>query len=1180
VVRNCEFPVPKPNEKDLNASSNPRRVGAAAFHMMAKQHGVRIFALSIHEINAELKKRGEEQEPPPKPRPKPPKPKLSLAQKMFYELYHEDEQLQNHNQDEQDRHQEAAALHLAGFSLEDIQLALQSKAEPDPRSLLPDWLQKFAEVFDRKEADKLPPHRDCDHKIELKPDTTPPWGPLYNMSAEELKVLRKWLTENLEKGFIRASTSPAAAPVLFAKKPGGGLRFCVDYRGLNTITIKNRYAMPLIQETLSRLSSAKFYTKLDIIAAFNHIRIADGQEWLTAFNTRYGLFETLVMPFGLSNAPATFQARINEVLRPFLDIFCTAYIDDILIYSDTLQDHRQHVKTVLQALKDAGLHCDIKKCEFEVTEVTYLGMIVSTSGVQMDPRKVQCIVDWEPPECLKDVQAFLGFSNFYRRFIKGFSRIVKPLVALTKKDARFEWNKKCSKAFETLKKAFITAPILRHFDPNKETIVEADSSDFVSSGILSQYDDDGVLYPVAFMSEKFDAAECNYEIYDKELLAIVRCFEKWRSELSGGDHPITVLTDHRNLTYFMSTKHLTQRQVRWSEFLSQFDYAIKSTPGKANGKADALTRRSQDLPKDKDDDRIKFRDQALLKPENIHKSIRADLKLQFPDLNFEQELLSPATLGELEEEPLDHKITRLLEEGYKSDKWWHKIKAEMTKETGIPVSREVPLSECEIKDEMLLFRGRVYVPDTELRILLLQTAHDSAESGHPGKNNLYEMISRHYWWPKLSYDTARFVANCHNCGRNNTSRLRYQGTLKPLPVPVQRWRDISIDFIGPTNEVGEFNCIMVTICRLSKERHYSPCHTTMTATDLAKIFTRDVWRLHGLPDSIVSDRGPLFVSEFWKAVCYRLGVKISLSTAYHPETDGGTEIANAFLEQYLRKYINYAQDDVFEWLPMAEFAANNTVNASTQVSPFFANKGFHPRMSFGPPRPIERSSSKRLRESNTAGNDFVTKMSDILEVLRTNLTSAKAAQENSANANRSPAPAYRAGDEVYLDTRNITTNRPTKKFDSRFIECKIKKVLDSHSYQLELPFEHGLMHDTFHPSLLKPKANNPLPGQTNPPPPPITIDESGEKLWAVEAILDSELHKSFGFRYLVLWRGYDPEDQTWEPLRNVVNARASILEFERRFPAKLKPTKTQITRAKRALQNTTSEILQKETTRE
>lgn len=158
VVRNCEFPVPKPNEKDLNASSNPRRVGAAAFHMMAKQHGVRIFALSIHEINAELKKRGEEQEPPPKPRPKPPKPKLSLAQKMFYELYHEDEQLQNHNQDEQDRHQEAAALHLAGFSLEDIQLALQSKAEPDPRSLLPDWLQKFAEVFDRKEADKLPPH--------------------------------------------------------------------------------------------------------------------------------------------------------------------------------------------------------------------------------------------------------------------------------------------------------------------------------------------------------------------------------------------------------------------------------------------------------------------------------------------------------------------------------------------------------------------------------------------------------------------------------------------------------------------------------------------------------------------------------------------------------------------------------------------------------------------------------------------------------------------------------------------------------------------------------------------------------------------------------------------------------------------------------------------------------------
>lgn len=207
------------------------------------------------------------------------------------------------------------------------------------------------------------------------------------MSLDELRVLRKFLDDNLAKGFIRPSSSPAASPVLFAKKPGGGLRFCVDYRALNALTIKNRYPLPLLRETLARLSKAKYYTKLDVIGAFNRIRMAEGDEWLTAFNTRYGLFESLVMPFGLCNAPATFQARINEVLHEYLDVFCTAYIDDVLIFSDSLEEHREHVQKILEKLGAAGLQLDIKKCAFEVTEVTYLGMIISTDGVRMDPKK-------------------------------------------------------------------------------------------------------------------------------------------------------------------------------------------------------------------------------------------------------------------------------------------------------------------------------------------------------------------------------------------------------------------------------------------------------------------------------------------------------------------------------------------------------------------------------------------------------------------------------------------------------------------------------------------------------------------------------------------------------------------------------------------------------------------------
>ena len=302
----------------------------------------------------------------------------------------------------------------------------------------------------RKIADKLPRLRgpDIDHKIELvKGDDgkaqEAPWGPLYNMSREELMVLRKTLTELLDKGFIRVSKSPAAAPVLFVHKPGGGLRFCCDYRALNKITRKDRYPLPLIRETLERIGRARWFTKMDIIAAFNKIRIAEGDEWLTAFRTRYGLYEWLVTPFGLANAPSTFQKYINWTLRDYLDEFVSAYLDDILIFSSgSLDDHRRKVKKVLKRLQEAGLQLDIDKCEFETTSTKYLGFIIEAEkGIRMDPEKIVAIQEWETPKSMKEVRSFLGFANFYRRFIRDYSNIAKPLIDLTRKDTAFNWTK-------------------------------------------------------------------------------------------------------------------------------------------------------------------------------------------------------------------------------------------------------------------------------------------------------------------------------------------------------------------------------------------------------------------------------------------------------------------------------------------------------------------------------------------------------------------------------------------------------------------------------------------------------------------------------------------------------------------------------------------------------------------
>jgi hypothetical protein len=331
--------------------------------------------------------------------------------------------------------------HLFTTSIEDIEKILKSKQYIDPLTVLPTEYYEFADVFSRKDADTLPPHRPYDHRIELKEDSKPPISRLYPMSRDELLVLRKYLEDHLQKGFIRASSSPISSPVLFVKKPSGGLRLCVDYRALNALSRKNQYPLPLIRETLDKMAKAKFFTKLDIIAAFNRIRIANGDEYKTAFRTRYGLFEYLVMPFGLTGAPSTFQHYINDSLREYLDIFCTAYLDDVLIYSDSLEDHRKHVKLVLRALREAGLQAEIEKCEFHTTETRYLGLIIGTEGVKMDPKKIETIKNWPQPKTLKDIQAFLGFANFYRRFILGFSVIVKPLTALTKKDIQFRWSK-------------------------------------------------------------------------------------------------------------------------------------------------------------------------------------------------------------------------------------------------------------------------------------------------------------------------------------------------------------------------------------------------------------------------------------------------------------------------------------------------------------------------------------------------------------------------------------------------------------------------------------------------------------------------------------------------------------------------------------------------------------------
>ena len=406
-----------------------------------------------------------------------------------------------------------------------IQVSATTESVP---KTLPDWLKEYKDCFSDDVANSLPEHSDFDVEVMLLPGANPEQdvgkARQWRQTDEELAAVKKYVEENLAAGLLEMSHAPYSSPVLLVKKPDGSLRMCVDYRKVNQIIKSDAYPIPRIDDLIDRLSRAKRLTKLDIKRAFNRLRMSKTSEELTTFATRYGTYKSKVLPFGLSIGPAVWQRFINETLGiESLDEESSAYLDDILLFDDQSIDyHRNLVRQTLEKLRKAGLTCDLKKCEFEVQETPYLGIIVGTSGIRIDPAKTSVLTEWLVPRTVKDIRKFVGFCSFYRRFIKSFSQLSRPLTKLTQKDQEWKWGPEQDKAFQDLKTALTSTPVLCHFNRSKTAYIECDASDVAIGGVLSQRGEDGQLHPVAFFSQTMLPAETNYDIYDKELLAIIR----------------------------------------------------------------------------------------------------------------------------------------------------------------------------------------------------------------------------------------------------------------------------------------------------------------------------------------------------------------------------------------------------------------------------------------------------------------------------------------------------------------------------------------------------------------------------------------------------------------------------------------------------------------------------------
>ncbi|CAJ0967229.1 unnamed protein product [Ranitomeya imitator] len=743
-----------------------------------------------------------------------------------------------------------AAIFRKGLSeaLKDVMMGFPMPAglnESMSLAIQIDRRMHYRDVFEDPKSGALPPHRDCDCAINLIPGSKFPKGRLFNLSVPEHAAMRRYVKESLEKGHIRPSSSPLGAGFFFVAKKDGSLRPCIDYRLLNKITVKFQYPLPLLSDLFARIKGASWFTKIDLRGAYNLVRIKQGDEWKTAFNTPEGHFEYLVMPFGLSNTPSVFQSFMHDIFREYLDRFMIVYLDDILVFSD---DWESHVK-------------------------------------QMDPVKVQAIYDWTQPTSVKSLQKFLGFANFYRRFIANFSSIAKPLTDLTKKGADVvNWSSAAVEAFQELKRRFASAPVLCQRDVSLHFQVEVDASEIGAGAVLSQRSSDGsVMKPCAFFSRKFSPAERNYDVGNRELLAMKWAFEEWRHWLEGAKHRVVVLTDHKNLTYLESAKRLNPRQARWSLFFSRFDFLVSYLPGSKNVKADALS--------------------------------------------------------------------------------------------------------------------RSFVPDS------------------PG-----------------------------------------------VPEPAG----------------------------ILKEGH--------------------VVRLHGIPENIVSDRGSQFVSRFWLSFCAKMGIDLSFSSAFHPQTNGQTERTNQTLETYLRCFVSADQDDWVSFLPLAEFALNNRASSATLVSPFFCNSGFHPRFSSG-----------QVEPSDCPGVDTVVdRLQQIWTHVVDNLTLSQEKAQRFANRRRCVGPRLRVGDLVWLSSHHVPMKVSSPKFKPRFIgPYKISKVLNPVSFRLDLPASFAI-HNVFHKSLLRRYVAPMVPSIV--PPAPVLVE--GELEYVVEKILDSCVSRR-KLQYLVKWKGYGQEDNSW-----------------------------------------------------
>ena len=977
---------------------------------------------------------------------------------------------------------------------------------------------EFADVFSDEGFNELPPHRSYDHEVVLLPEFDQVQhrlkSKIYQLSYEEQKELDQFLEENLKTGRIRPSKSPIASPVFFVAKKDGKRRMVIDYRKLNDVTKKHAYPLPLIEDLLYDWKGKVLFSLVDVRAGFHNIRIKPGDEWKTAFITNRGLYEFTVMPFGMTNSPATFQNLMNDVFEPFVRSGDSkVFIDDLATATfsatksnDTDDDvHIRRMKEILQTFRENHLFLKPSKCIFLQPEIPYLGHIVDGKSIRMDPVKIAAVVDWPIPSTLTQVQSFLGFLNFYRRFIPDFAAIARPLNDLTKKSTPFGWTPERQEAFDKLRGLVTSSPILIMPDREKPFRVETDASLVALGAVLTQQDSEGQWKPIAYISRSFNVTERNYDVHDRELYAIIYALKQWRHYLLGAKYPVEVFTDHQSLLYFRSAQNLNRRQARWALILENYNLRFLHTPGKQNTVADALSRRS-DFKKNANDNTS-----VQLLPESL---FQGDTQQAEQVNSINEDIRWP-------EGSTPNKAHTMIEKAQASDL----LCRDLQTTTPIP-------DHWEIRQGLWIYWGKIYIPDT-LRHAVFNDRHSSPSAGHPGRDATLESIKRYYYWPSMNRDIADWVRWCDVCQRTKIKKHKPVGKLLPIDVVPRPWGVVCSDLITGLPPCRGFNAIWNGNDKRTKMVHIQETTDTLTSEGLHKIYLSRVYRPHGAPDKWITDRGPQYSSKYTLETNRLLEIETALSTAYHPQTDGSSERLNQEIEQVLRTVVNHHQDDWVDWLPLVEFALNNRYHKGLGMTPFYANYGFHPQI----------GSLPLIDTPIPSVADFVEHIKEVQKTTERALTQAAEDMKRFYDRHRGETPDYPVGTKVLLDNTDLAINRPSRKLSERRSgPFEIIEKIGTHAYRLNLPSQWKTVHPVFHVSKLEPYQEDPDKPNFSLPPPDII---EGEPEWEVEDILASKMFHN-KLRYLVKWKGWPSSDNSWEPRENLENSPELLEEFHKK----------------------------------